>query len=85
MSARICQSIWPSSSWVSDVILWGRSKVLTWTRSVSYTTRAYSGMHMETHPVEESLQQLGLEVVHGGVSRGLVPACRFVYASIRSE
>lgn len=53
--------------------------------NVSYTTRTCSRRHVEMYPVEESLEQLGLEVVHGGVSRGLVPACKFVNAVMRSE
>ena len=53
--------------------------------NVSYSTRTCSRRHVETYPVEERLEQLGLEVVQGGVSRGLVPACRSVNAVMRSE
>jgi hypothetical protein len=46
---------------------------------------AVAGCCMQTHPVEESLQQLGLEVVHVGESRGLFAACACLVASIRAE
>ena len=83
MSARICQSIWPSSSWFHVVILPDKSNVLTCNAKISSSRKKYP-IDCKPYPVKKALQKLRLEVIHLSVLRGSRPANRLDDASVWS-